>query len=77
MHITQIELSNRRINPETHDDCAEVAFHSKGTVTRIQANAPRAAPKLDLIRDAVRQLRRMPEIRSGQDKLSFERLCIQ
>lgn len=66
MHVTRIIFSNRRVDPATRDDCADVAFVSGGIVARFLATAPRAAPRLELIRDAMRQLKRMPEFRSGQ-----------
>ena len=77
MHVTSIVFSNRRVDPATRDDCADVAFVSGGVVARFLATGPRASPRLELIRDAVRQLRRMPEYRSGQLELSFEGLCIR
>lgn len=77
MHVTRIVFSNRRIDPNTRDDCADVTFVGGGIVARFLATAPRAAPSLELIKDAMRQLRRMPEFRSGQVELSFERMCIR
>ena len=75
MHVTKIELSDRFIDPIDRSDCAQVWFYSDQTVTQIQAHAQRAAPKPDLIRDAIRQLKRMPEIRSGSEALSFDARC--
>ena len=77
MHVTSIIFENRRLDPDTRDDCADVAFVSGGVVARFMAKAPRAAPRLELVRDAVRQLKRMPEFRSGQVELSFEGMCIR
>ncbi len=75
MHVTRIELSDRFVDPIERSDCARVWFHSNHTVTQIDARAQRAAPKPELIRDAIRQLRRMPEIRSGAQALSFAPTC--
>ena len=76
MHVTHIELSDRFVNPVDRNDCAQVWFHSDNTVTHIEARAQRAAPKPELIRDAIRQLKRMPEIRSGKEALSFDPSCV-
>lgn len=75
MHVTHIELSDRFLDPIDRSDCAQVWFHSENTVTHIEAHARRAAPKPELIRDAIRQLKRMPEIRSGVEPLSFDPAC--
>ena len=75
MHITRIELSDRYVDPIERDDRAQVWFYAGTTVTQIMARARRAAPKPELIRDAIRQLRRMPEIRSGSEDLSFSPEC--
>ena len=75
MHVTHIELSERFIDPLDRSDCANVWFHAGETVTHILAHAKRAAPQPDLIRDAIRQLKRMPEIRSGRVALSFSPDC--
>lgn len=77
MHVTSIIFTNRRIDPATRADCADVAFISGSVVARFLATGPRASPRLALIRDAIRQLKRMPEFRSGQAELSFEGLCIR
>jgi len=76
MHVTQIELSERYIDPVDRRDCAQVWFHSDKTVTHMKAHARRAAPIPELVKDAVRQLRRMPEIRSGREVLSFASDCL-
>lgn len=75
MHVTRIELSDRFVDPIERGDCARVWFHSDNTVTQIDAHAQRAAPRPELIRDAIRQLKRMPEIRSGAEQLSFSPTC--
>lgn len=77
MFITEIEVTNRRIDPLTRDDCADVVFIAGEVVTRFLARAPRAASGLVLVKDAMRQLRRMPEFRSGQEKLGFAPLCLR
>lgn len=75
MHVTKIELSDRYLHPVNRSDCARVSFFADGFITQVEAQAPRAAPQPDLIRDAIRQLKRMPEFRSGQDNLSFHPDC--
>ncbi len=76
MHVTHIELSDRFLHPVDRNDCAQVWFHSDNKITHVQAQAQRAAPKPELIRDAIRQLKRMPEIRSGVEVLSFDPSCV-
>lgn len=75
MHITHIELSDRFLDPVDRSDCAQVWFHSDNQVTQVQAHAKRAAPMPEFVRDAIRQLKRMPEIRSGAEVLSFDPSC--
>jgi len=69
MQITLVEVLNRRVDPATRDDCADVVFHSGNVITRLVAKAPRASPGSELVKDALRQLLRMPEFRSGSQAL--------
>ena len=71
MHITLVEVLNRRVDPATRDDCADVVFHSDHFISRFVAKAPRASRGSELVKDALRQLRRMPEFRSGAQKIRF------
>ena len=77
MHITEIELTNRRVDPLTREDCADVTFNAGDVVACFLARAPRAASALVLVNDAMRQLRRMPEFRLGRDTLGFAPMCLR
>lgn len=76
MKVTRIEITQRRVDPLHRGDQALVRFTGPWGGVQVLAQAPRAAPTLELARDALRQLRRMPEFRSGAQELVFDTLCI-
>lgn len=77
MLISRIEVIDRRIDPEDRRDCAQVRFFAGEQITSFLAHAPRASSRLELVRDALRQLRQMPELRSGREPLIFSGLCVE
>ena len=76
MQITRIQITERRIDPLNRHEQALVHFHAKGRMLQVIARAARGASVFDLTRDALRQLRRMPEFRSGAEVLQFDTLCL-
>lgn len=87
MFVTDIEISHYRYDPYKARHCANVAVSGEGNVVNLycQIDLPEEqddarARALGFAGEAARQLRRMPEIRSGQSALEFAsglvpRLC--
>ena len=79
MHVLDIIILSQQISADGKSVIGKVQFAidcvERGTrllsVDCATALSARIRPDALLIGDAIRQLRRMPEIRSGSDRLSF------
>lgn len=78
MYITDIEISHYRFDPHRARHCANVAVSAEGNVVNLycQIDLPEdeddvKARAVGFAGEAARQLRRMPEIRSGRTALEF------
>ena len=72
MKIDGLDIAFKRINPVDRNEEALIRFYSDGVVLQILAKAPRAVTPGYLTRDAIRQLKRMPEFTSGSASLRFD-----
>ena len=77
MLVTDIEITHYRYCPTRARHLANVCMTLKDRIVSMACaldlpadtpNAPRAAA---FVQDAIRQLKRMPELRSGQARLEF------
>lgn len=71
MRIMSFEIFNRREDYQAEVERAEVVFYAVDLQARFQASAPLSATTADLVKDALRQLRRMPEYRTGVKDIVF------
>lgn len=77
MHVTEIQISNPTYRQTLGELSAVVSLSDNTRDVRLHCAVPaqegekKTAGRLALIREALRQLRRMPEIRAGQEELSF------
>lgn len=77
MHVTDIQISNPTYRQTLGDLTAVVSFSGDARDVQMLCHAPaesdesQGGSRLALIRDAIRQLRRMPEIRTGREEVSF------
>ncbi|MEP2531512.1 hypothetical protein [Shimia sp.] len=77
MHVTDIQISNPTYRQSLGELSAVVSLSADARDVRVLCNVesqPEEEPtkgRLALIRDALRQLRRMPELRAGREELSF------
>jgi len=79
MHVLDIIIQSQRISDDGRSIVGQVQFAiaSEGQGARRlsvdchTALSARIRPDALLVGDAIRQLRRMPEIRSGAERLSF------
>ncbi|GAA6180942.1 MULTISPECIES: hypothetical protein [unclassified Shimia] len=74
MHVTEIQISNPTYRQTLGELSAVVSLSGEARDVRVLCNVPaetKSNGRLALIRDAIRQLSRMPEIRTGRDQLSF------
>lgn len=77
MLVTDIEISQYHYDTRSSRHLATVAMTCKNRVVSLfcQLDLPRNEPAKDrasaFVRDAIRQLRRMPEFRSGSATLEF------
>lgn len=76
MQVSHIRIVFRRIDPSDRREEALIQFHAPEKVLQILAHAPRTQSAAALLRDALRQLRRLPEFRSGQERPGFERIWL-
>lgn len=79
MHVTDIQISNPMYRQTLGELTAVVSLSSESRDVRVHCAVPaedntepqKGAGRLALIREALRQLRRMPEMRTGREELSF------
>lgn len=77
MFVTDIEITGYRYCPQSARHLANVCMTLRNQVVTmlcqidLPENESPASRAAAFVRDATRQLRRMPEIRSGQANLSF------
>lgn len=77
MHVTDIQITNPTYRQTLGELSAVVSLSSDARDVRLLCNVPANAERregegrLALIREALRQISRMPEIRTGHEKLSF------
>ncbi|CUH52659.1 hypothetical protein SAMN04488037_11510 [Shimia marina] len=77
MHVTDIQISNPTYRQTLGEFSAMVSLSCDARDVRLLCNVPaeeeqsKGARRLAFIRDALRQLRRMPEIRTGREEVSF------
>ena len=77
MHVTEIQISNPMYRQTLGELTAVVSLSDETRDVRMlcavpaQEDSPKAEGRLALIKDALRQLRRMPEIRTGREQVSF------
>jgi hypothetical protein len=77
MFVTDIEISQYIYDSDKSLHRANVCMTLKDRVIslvcqlRLPADKPQSARMAALVKDAVRQLNRMPELRSGRTKLEF------
>ncbi|TCL00020.1 hypothetical protein BXY66_3728 [Shimia isoporae] len=77
MHVTDIHISNPTYRQTLGELSAVVSLSSELRDVRLLCQVPAAAERregegrLALIREALRQISRMPEIRTGREELSF------
>ncbi|MDX1780395.1 MAG: hypothetical protein R3256_03655 [Thalassovita sp.] len=74
MYITHIEVSQLRGIPAAGRTSGFVSLHSEERQVQVHyavAGIAGRAPREALITEALRQLRKMPEYRSGRRELSF------
>ncbi|MGB1235709.1 MAG: hypothetical protein ACPG5U_08250 [Planktomarina sp.] len=79
MHILDISITSMRRSMDGKRVLGDVMFqintNDDDRTLRVSCDTPfskRIRPDAILIGDAIRQLRRLPDIRSGDDRLSFE-----
>ena len=77
MHVVDIQISNPTYRQSLGELSAMVSLHGDARDIRLLCQVPAAPEKQEgegrtaLIREALRQLRRMPELRAGRETLSF------
>ncbi|WP_197918565.1 hypothetical protein [Thiosulfatihalobacter marinus] len=77
MYVTDIQITNPTYRQSLGELSAVVSLHADARDVRLLCNVPTQPEKqegegrLALIREALRQIGRMPEIRTGREKLSF------
>lgn len=77
MHVTEIQISNPTYRQTLGELSAVVSLSGETRDIRLhcavqaQEHHPKGEGRLALIHEALRQLRRMPEIRGGKEELSF------
>ncbi|KPA20063.1 hypothetical protein shim_40230 [Shimia sp. SK013] len=77
MYVTDIQITNPTYRQTLGELSAVVSLCSSERDVRLLCNVPAAHERregegrLALIRDAMRQISRMPEIRAGREELSF------
>ncbi|SFM59853.1 hypothetical protein [Shimia aestuarii] len=77
MYVTDIQISNPTYRQSLGELSAVVSLHADARDVNLLCAVPSAPEKketegrLDLIREALRQIRRMPEMRTGREELSF------
>ena len=79
MHISDISITSMRRSMDGKRVLGDVTFqvrrNDQDRSLMVSCDTPfskKIRPDAVLIGDAIRQLRRLPEIRSGDDRLSFE-----
>lgn len=77
MHVTDIQITTPTYRQTLGELSAVVSLSSEMRDVRLLCNVPAAVERragegrMALIREALRQISRMPEIRAGREKLSF------
>jgi hypothetical protein len=77
MFVTDIEISHYRYDPYRGRHCANVAFSTEDSTVNLYCQIPADEEEdadtraLGLLGEATRQLRQMPDIRSGRQDLQF------
>ncbi|MCH2067197.1 hypothetical protein [Shimia sp.] len=77
MHVTEIQISNPTYRQTLGELSAVVSLSDESRDVRLhcavqaEEDRPKGAGRLALIKEALRQLSRMPEIRAGREELSF------
>ncbi len=77
MHVTEIQITNPTYRQSLGQLSAVVSLSAESRDVRLFCEVPAAAERREgegrsaLIREALRQIRRMPELRAGLEKLSF------
>ncbi|WP_270724974.1 hypothetical protein [Shimia sp. Alg240-R146] len=77
MYVTDIQISNPTYRQTLGELSAVVSLSSEERDVQLHCNVPAAEQRregegrLALIREALRQISRMPEMRTGREKLSF------
>lgn len=77
MHVTDIQISNPTYRQTLGELSAVVSLSSDARDVQLLCNVPakqerkQGEGRMALIREALRQISRMPEIRTGRETLSF------
>ncbi len=77
MHVTEIQISNPTYRQTLGELSAVVSLSSASRAVQVHcavqsdADKPQKEGRVALVREALRQLRRMPEMRTGRENLSF------
>ncbi|WP_435140020.1 hypothetical protein [Pseudopelagicola sp. nBUS_19] len=77
MHIKEIQISNPTYHHSLGELSALVSMSSEARDIQLFCNVPLSPEKQKshsrfvLIREALRQIRRMPEVRTGRERVSF------
>ncbi|SFL00586.1 hypothetical protein [Shimia haliotis] len=77
MHVTDIQITNPTYRQTLGELTAVVSLSSDARDVQLLCNVPARAERregegrLALIHEALRQISRMPEIRTGREELSF------
>lgn len=78
MHVTDIQISNPTYRHSLGELSAIVSLCSETRDVRLLCAVPaenedrKSEGRIALVREALRQIRRMPELRAGREVLSFE-----